>query len=46
MPASHGTAGTVMWVCVSATEEAPTGPTHVTFDVGNQTCPSTPLTVT
>ncbi|MCM3298392.1 hypothetical protein M4D73_09115 [Streptomyces pseudogriseolus] len=34
-----GTAKTVTWGCVSATEEAPTGPTHVTFNVGNQTYP-------
>nr|WP_215209532.1 hypothetical protein [Streptomyces sp. CHD11] len=41
-----GTAETVMWVCVSATEDALTGPTNVAFTVGNQASPSTMMTVT
>ncbi|MFZ4176936.1 hypothetical protein ACOZCI_21985 [Streptomyces griseoincarnatus] len=41
-----GTTETVMWVCVSATEEALTGPTHVAFTVGNQSSLSATLTIT
>ena len=41
-----GTAETVMFVCVSATKDALTGPATVAFTVGHQASPSTTMTVT
>ncbi|MFS4096361.1 hypothetical protein [Streptomyces sp. AF1A] len=36
----------IMWVCVSATEDARTGAATVSFTVGDQTSPSTTINVT
>jgi hypothetical protein len=35
----------VMWVCVSASDATPTGPTSVAFTIGNHTSPSTPIDI-
>ncbi|MEU2402344.1 hypothetical protein ABZ767_20565 [Streptomyces pseudogriseolus] len=35
----------VMWVCVSASDATPTGPTSVAFTIGDHTSPSTPIDV-
>ncbi|MER6146092.1 hypothetical protein ABT174_39845 [Streptomyces sparsogenes] len=35
----------VMWVCVSATDDTPPGPTSAEFSVGDRTSPSTTINV-
>ncbi|MGA5253361.1 hypothetical protein [Streptomyces pseudogriseolus] len=35
----------VMWICVSASDATPTGPTSVAFTIGDHTSPSTPINV-
>ncbi|MFD8818205.1 hypothetical protein ACFV23_43640 [Streptomyces sp. NPDC059627] len=35
----------VMWVCVSASDDTPTGPTNVEFTLGDRTSPSTTINV-
>ncbi|MFD3582555.1 hypothetical protein [Streptomyces sp. NPDC058683] len=35
----------VMWVCVSASDDAPTGPTNVEFTLGDRASPSTTINV-
>ncbi|MFF9496539.1 hypothetical protein [Streptomyces flaveolus] len=39
-------AETVLYVCVSAADDAPAGDTHLEFTIGTQTSPSTPIHVT
>ncbi|MFI1769154.1 hypothetical protein ACH41H_44985 [Streptomyces sp. NPDC020800] len=40
-----GGSQSVMWVCVSASDDTPTGPTHVEFTVGDRTTHSTTINV-